>query len=105
MARARVTDIALQRRLQHASSARHVRLVDGKSARPRQQQEQRLRVQGRDVEIVGYARPPRGHGVGIRAILFEARGRIEALDIPDAPSPDERLLLRVRCASASAIAF
>ena len=105
MARARVTQIAAQRRLEYRQHARDRRFVDGKRSGPWQQQEQRLRVQGRDVEIVRVCRGHTSHGVGIGAVLLEARGRVEALDIPRRHCPDEGLFLGVGMGVASASAF
>ena len=63
-------------------------------AAARLEEEERVRVERGDLEIVGILRRDLLHGVGVRAILLDALRRVELLDVADRDGVDERAFLR-----------
>ncbi len=87
-------------RLQHALE-HVVKALDGRRrvvarAAPRLEQKQRVGVEDLDVEVVGIARRDLLHRVPVRAILFDARGSVELLDVANRQRLDQVALDRRR---------
>ena len=83
---ARVTDVALQRSLQHAEEARHGGIREVLETRPRQKEEERFRVKRRHIEIVRMRGSHAAHGLGVGMILLgDARLGIETFDVSCTP--------------------
>ena len=94
MARAGMTDVGLQRPLQHADDPLDIRARDVPRACARLEEKQRLGVERCHVEVVRKRIDDRLHGVGVGAVLIRASGRIEALDVTNRHRPNQRTLDR-----------
>ena len=96
VARAGMVDVAAQHALEHV-----VETLDGRRrvvarAAPRLEQEERVGVEHLNVQVVGIARRNLLHRVAVRAILFDARRRVELLDVADRQRLDQVALDRRR---------
>src|SRR6188474_1800364 len=57
------------------------------------EQEERIGVERRDLEIVGILRRDFLHRIGIGAVLLDALGAVELIDVANREGVDERALL------------
>ena len=95
VARPRVMDVLGQHLLEDLVQPLHVGVLNVARPAARLQQEERIGVERHQIEVLGVPRRKDLHGVGVRAILFHARVRLELLDVADRHGVDERALLRV----------
>ena len=86
--------VAREDAFEHLMQPVHVGIVHVARAAARLEQEQRVGVERRDLEIVGILRRHLLHRLGVGAVLLDALGRVELLDVADRHRVDERALLR-----------
>ena len=94
--RARVRDVDCQDLLELLVQTLRVRIVDVAIPATRLEQEQRIGVEGRDVEILRIGLVDPLHGVPVGLVLLLAHRRVVVLDVADRHCVDERLLLGCR---------
>ena len=81
MAGARMVDVAGEDALEHLVQPNDVGIVHVAPAAARLEEEERVRVEGGDLEIVGILLRNLLHRVGVRAILIDALRRVELLHV------------------------
>ena len=95
VAGAGVVDVLRENRLEHLVQLLDVRILDVARAAARLEQEQRVGVERRDVEIVRIRARDLAHRVRVGAVLLDPLVGVEALDVAHRHRLDERALLRV----------
>ncbi len=96
MAGAGMVDISRQDALEHLVQSLDVRIVDVARAAPGLEDEERVRIQRRDLEVVWKPRHDLLHGVAVGAILFDPLRGVELLDVANRHRLDHRAFLRRR---------
>ena len=87
-----MADVPRQDALQHLMQPMDVRIVYIARAAPRLEQKEGVGIQRGDLEVLGILRGHLLHGVSVGAILLDAPGRVERLEIAHRDRVDQRTL-------------
>ena len=85
--------VARENAFEHLMEPANVGIVDVACATARLEQEERIGIEHRDLEIVGILRRDLPHRVGVGAVLLHSLGPVERLDVANREGLDERALL------------